>query len=74
VTRADDLANAFAALLRERRRDLAEAAVALEAWISMARGSLLESFVRSLERDTDAVAAAMGTSWSSDPVEGQVTG
>jgi transposase len=72
VARAGELANAFAALLRERRRDLAEATAALKAWMSLARGSLLDSFVHGLERDTDAVAAAIGTPWSSGPVEGQV--
>jgi transposase len=43
------------------------------AWMSMARGSLLDSFVHGLERDANAVAAAIGTPWSSGPVEGQVT-
>jgi transposase len=70
---AGELANAFAALLRERRRDLAEAIAVLEAWMSMARDSLLNSFVRGLERDIDAVAAAISTPWSSGPVEGQIT-
>jgi hypothetical protein len=46
VIRAGELANAFAALLRERRRDLAEATAALKAWMSMACDSLLDSFVR----------------------------
>jgi transposase len=73
VIRAGDLANAFAALLRERRPDLAEARAALETWMSKARGSPLDSFIRGLERDTDAVAAAIGTPWSSGPVEGQIT-
>jgi transposase len=73
MTRAGELANAFAALLRERRRDLAEATAALKAWMNTARGSLLDSFARGLERDIDAVAAAIGTSWSSGPVEGQIT-
>jgi transposase len=58
VIRAGELANAFAAL---------------ETWMSMARSSSLDSFVHGLERDTDAVAAAIGTSWSSGPVEGQIT-
>ncbi|MFL5287063.1 MAG: transposase [Rhodopila sp.] len=73
VIRAGELANAFAALLRERRHDLAEARAALETWMSKARGSLLDSFVRGLERDAAAVAAAIGTPWSSGPVEGQIT-
>jgi len=51
---------------------LTEATAALKAWMSLARGSLLDSFVHGLERDTDAVAAAIGIPWSSGPVEGQV--
>jgi transposase len=73
VIRAGELANAFAALLRERRRDLADATTALEVWMSLARDSLLNSFVRGLERDPDAVAAAISTPWSNGPVEGQIT-
>jgi transposase len=73
VIRAGELANAFAALLRERRSNRGAAGAALETWMSMARSSSLDSFVHGLERDTDAVAAAIGTSWSSGPVEGQIT-
>jgi transposase len=72
VARAGELANAFAALLRAGRRSLAEATTALKAWMSLARGSLLDGFVHGLERDNDAVAAAIGTPWSSGPVEGQI--
>ena len=38
-----------------------------------ARGSLLNGFVRGLERDTMAVVAAIATPWSTSPVEGQIT-
>jgi transposase len=73
VIRAGELANAFAALLRERRPDIGNAGAALEAWMAAARESLLNSFVRGLERDIDAVVAAIATPWSTSPVEGQIT-
>jgi transposase len=73
VARAGELANAFVALLREGHHDLAKAAAALETWMRQARGSPLDNFVRGLERDIDAVAAASGTPWSSGPVEGRTT-
>jgi transposase len=73
LIRAGTLAGAFAALLRERRSDVADAGAALAAWMDTARGSLLNSFVRGLERDTEAVVAAIATPWSTSPVEGQIT-
>jgi transposase len=38
-----------------------------------AKGSLLNGFARGLERDKDAVVAAIATSWSTSPVEGHIT-
>jgi transposase len=73
LIRAGEVAAAFAALLRERRPDVADAGAALAGWMDMARGSLLNSFVRGLERDTNAVVAAIATPWSTSPVEGQIT-
>jgi hypothetical protein len=73
LIRAGEVASAFAALLRERRPDVADAGAALAGWMDTARGSLLNSFVRGLERDTDAVVAAIATPWSTSPVEGQIT-
>jgi hypothetical protein len=64
---------AFAALLRERRPDVGDAGAALEAWMAAARGGPLNGFVRGLERDVDAVIAAIATPWSTGPVEGQIT-
>jgi hypothetical protein len=58
LIRAGELASAFAALLREHRPDVD---AALAAWLDTAHGSLLNSFVRGLERDTEAVVAAIAT-------------
>jgi transposase len=73
LVRAGELAVAFADLLRERRPDLGSADAALEAWMEAARGSLLDGFVRGLERDKAAVAAAIATPWGTSPAEGQIT-
>jgi transposase len=73
LVRAGELAVAFADLLRERRPDLDSADTALAAWMATARGSLLGNFVRGLERDRKAVAAAIATPWSTSPAEGQIT-
>jgi hypothetical protein len=45
LIRASELAGAFAALLRERRSDVADAGAALAGWMDTARDSLLNSFV-----------------------------
>ena len=73
LVRAGELAIAFADLLRERRPDLGSADAALEAWMEAARGSLLDGFVRGLERDKAAVVSAIATPWSTSPAEGQIT-
>jgi transposase len=73
LVRAGDLAIAFADLLRQRCPDIDSADPALQAWMEMARGSLLDGFVRGLERDKAAVVAAIATPWSTSPAEGQIT-
>jgi transposase len=73
LVRAGELAVAFADLLRERRPDRDDADIALATWMVTARGSLLDGFVRGLERDRKAVAAAIATPWSTSPAEGQIT-
>jgi transposase len=72
LVRAGELAIAFADLFRERRPDMDSANVALTAWMDAAKGSLLNGFARGLERDRDAVVAAIATSWSTSPVEGHI--
>jgi putative transposase len=53
LVRAGELAIAFADLLRERR-PVDDADTALSAWMKTARGSLIDGFVRGLERDKKA--------------------
>jgi transposase len=72
LIRAGELAKAFVELLRERHPDITHAGAALTAWMTTARDSGLSSFARGLERDTDAVIAAMTTPWTTSPVEGQI--
>jgi transposase len=72
LIRAADIASAFADLLRERRPDIDSADAALKVWMETARGGLLDGFVRGLERDKDAVVAAIATPWSTSPAEGQI--
>lgn len=66
---AGELAIDFAALLRERRPDVDSADADLGAWLEKARGTLIDSFACSLERDRAAVA----TPWSTSPAGGQIT-
>jgi transposase len=70
---AGDLANSFAALLRDGCKDADVAGTALDRWIDGARGGLLDSLARGLQRDRAAVIAALTTPWSTSPVEGQIT-
>jgi transposase len=72
LMRAAEIATAFADLLRERRPDIDSADAALKAWMEAARGGLLDSFVCGLERDKNAVVAAIATPWSTSPAEGQI--
>lgn len=70
LTRAGELATGFAALVRSAPD--ASAGPALEAWLAEARGTALDAFVRGIERDRDAVLAALVEPWSTGPVEGQI--
>jgi transposase len=73
LVRAGELAIAFADLLRKRCPDIGSADAALKAWMETARGSLLGGFARGLERDKEAVVAAIAMPWSTSPAEGQIT-
>jgi transposase len=68
--RAGELATRFAALIRNAP-DKANGP-ALEAWLANAKGTLLNAFVRGVERDHDAVLAGLIEPWSTGPVEGQI--
>ncbi|MFQ6242252.1 ISL3 family transposase [Sinorhizobium meliloti] len=64
---ASELAGRFAALIRgdDENDDL-------ERWIADARDSELASFAAGIERDIEAVKAAITEPWSTSPVEGQI--
>ena len=70
LTRAGALAVRFANLVRAAPDPGNEPA--LSAWLLDAKGTLLDSFVRGIQRDYDAVLAGLVESWSNGPVEGQV--
>ena len=61
-----ELATSFFRIFRERSLE------ALSAWLHAARGTALENFAAGLERDIDAVRAALRLPWSQGHVEGQV--
>ncbi|MDK1389340.1 transposase [Sinorhizobium sp. 8-89] len=63
--KAAELAGRFAALIRGDDDDL-------ERWIADARHSELASFAAGIERDIEAVKAAITEPWSTSPVEGQI--
>lgn len=73
LVHAGQLGIAFADLLRERRPDMPSAEATLAGWMDTARRGLLNGFVRGLERDQHAVAAAIATPWTTSPAEGQIT-
>ncbi|KRQ17480.1 ISL3 family transposase, partial [Bradyrhizobium manausense] len=64
---AADLAKRFVSLLSGS--DIAE----LDEWITQAANSELKSFANGIARDIDAVRAAITTSWTTSPVEGQIS-
>jgi transposase len=70
LTRAGKLAASFAALIRNAPNDTNRPA--LEAWLASAKGTMLDAFVRGIERDHDAVLAGLVEPWSTGPVEGQI--
>jgi transposase len=61
-----DLARGFAALVRK------EGAGTLDEWLAAAAGTPLAGFAEGLGKDLAAVRAALGTPWSTGPVEGQI--
>ncbi len=70
LVRAGEIASEFAGMICKRAPEKAEAA--LKAWMETAQASLLASFTRGLQRDSDAVQAALTESWSTGPVEGHI--
>ncbi|WP_375779023.1 transposase [Bradyrhizobium sp. ma5] len=64
---AAELAKRFVSLLSGS--DIAE----LDEWITETRNSELKSFANGIARDIDAVRAAITTSWTTSPVEGQIS-
>jgi transposase len=60
------LAAQFAAMCRTRDPN------ALTPWLESARGTELQAFVTGIERDRDAMLAALCFRWSTSQVEGQV--
>jgi transposase len=63
---ARGLAAQFTAMCRKRDPN------ALDAWLDAARGTELNAFVTGIERDHDAVLAALCFRWSTGQVEGHV--
>ena len=61
------LAREFRAMVRERRAD------GLDPWFAATEGTALAGFAGGLKRDLAAVRAGLSLSWSSGPVEGQVS-
>lgn len=70
LTRAGELAIRCAALIRSAP-DVGSGPL-LDAWLSDARGTALDAFARGVERDREAVLAALVEPWSTGPVEGQI--
>ncbi len=70
LVRAGEIASEFAGTIFKRAPEKAEAA--LKAWMGTAQDSLLASFTRGLQRDKDAVQAALSEPWSTGPVEGHI--
>jgi len=70
LAHAGELAAHFAALVRNAPDK--SSGPALDAWVVSARGTALDAFARGIERDRDAVAAALSEPWSTGPVEGQI--
>jgi len=70
LARAGELATSFAALIRNAPDETNRSA--LKAWLASAKGTLLDGFVRGIERDRDAVLAGLVEPWSTGPVEGQI--
>ena len=70
LARAGELAAGFVALVKDKTgRDQG---LQLETWLADAKGTALDGFVRGIDRDHDAVLAALVEPWSTGPVEGQI--
>jgi len=63
---AAELAKRFDGMIKNREPGL------LDDWLAAARSTELASFAQGLERDGDAVRAALVEPWSTSPVEGQI--
>ena len=70
LAQAGGLASRFVALVRGAPD--AGNGTALDAWLAEARRTALGAFARGIERDRDAVLAALVEPWSTSPVEGQI--
>ena len=70
LARAGELATGFAALVKDKAGE--DRAAQFKAWLASARGTELNAFVRGIDRDRDAVLAALVEPWSTGPVEGQI--
>jgi transposase len=67
LDRLISLAREFRTMVRRRQADR------LDGWLAAARGSALSGFADGLRRDLAAVRAALVLSWSTGPVEGQIS-
>ena len=70
LARAGELAASFVTLVKDKASK--DRATRFEGWLSSARGTELNAFVRGICRDHDAVLAAVVEPWSTGPVEGQI--
>ncbi len=70
LARAGELAAGFATLIKDKTSQ--DRASQFEAWLARARGTALNAFVRGIDRDHDAVLAALIEPWSTGPVGGQI--
>lgn len=66
IAEAADLARQFHEILVERK------AAELDPWLARTLASAIASFARGLQRDIDAVRAALTLPWSTGPVEGKI--
>ena len=62
-----DLAREFRAMVREQQEER------LDGWLVAAEETALAGFAGGLRRDLAAVRAALSLSWSTGPVEGQIS-
>ncbi len=70
LARAGELAAGFAGPIKNKAGE--DRAAQFKAWLARARGTELNAFVRGIDRDYDAVLAALVEPWSTGPVEGQI--